>query len=67
MPLTGERYIFFLTSTNHLDLSILTAYELGLNGVIPLDEWTHFEKYRGVSEESLVQSLRDSLAKSSPY
>ncbi|HZI86762.1 MAG TPA: hypothetical protein VFD48_08005 [Pyrinomonadaceae bacterium] len=67
MPLKGERYLLFLTSTNHQDLSILTAYELGVNGTSPLDEWAHFEKYRGVTEESLVQSLRDSLTKSSPY
>jgi hypothetical protein len=67
MPLTGERYLFFLTATNPQDLSILTAYELGVKGTTPLDEWTHFEKYRGVTEESLIQSLRDSLAKSSPY
>lgn len=66
MPLTGERYLLFLTSTNQ-DLSIPTAYELGVNGAAPMDEWPHFEKYRGVSEESLVQSLRDSLTKSSPY
>ena len=67
MPLTGERYLLFLTSTNHQDLSILTAYELGVNGVIPLDEWPHFEKFRGVTEESFIQNLRDALAKSSPY
>jgi hypothetical protein len=67
MPLTGARYLLFLTSTNHQDLSILTAYELGVNGTSPLDEWPHFEKYRGVTEESLVQSLRDSLTESSPY
>lgn len=67
MPLTGERYLLFLTSTNQQDLSILTAYEFGVNGTSPLDEWPHFEKYRGVTEGSLVQTLRDSLSKSSPY
>ena len=67
MPFTGGRYLFFLTSTNQQDLSILTAYELGVKGTTPLDEAPQFEKYRGVTEESLVQSLRDSLAKSSPY
>ena len=67
MPLTGGRYVFFLTSKNQQDLSILTAYELGINGTTPLDEAPQFEKYRGLSEELFIQNLRDSLTKSSPY
>jgi len=66
MPLVGERYLFFLTSLNLQDISILTAYELGPT-VSPLDESPQFEKYRGVSETMLLQSVQDSLAKSSPY
>lgn len=65
MPLTGERYLFFLTSKNQ-DLLILTAYELGAKGVVPLDESAQFEQYRGLTETSLLNSLREALDKSSP-
>ena len=67
MPLIGERYLFFLNSSNQLDVSILTAYELGAAGVTPLDESSQFEKYRGVTEARILQSVLDSLAKSSPF
>jgi hypothetical protein len=66
MPLKGERYLFFLTSKNE-DLSILTAYELGAKGVQPLDQAPQFEKYSGVTESSLLEKLRNSLIKNSPY
>lgn len=65
MPLTGERYLFFLTSKNQ-DISILTAYELGAKGVAPLDDSSQFEQYRGLSETALLDKLREALAKSSP-
>jgi hypothetical protein len=67
MPLVGLRYVFFLTSKNNQDLSILTAYELGTIRVVPLDESPQFEKFRGLTEDVFLQNLRDSLAKSSPY
>ena len=67
MPLTGERYVFFLTSENQQDLSILTAYELGEKEVTPLDDSSQFEQYRGVTETAFIQSLREVLAKSSLY
>lgn len=66
MPLKGERYLFFLTSKND-DLSILTAYELDAKGVQPLDQAPQFDKYRGATEESLLEQLRNSLVKTSPY
>jgi len=66
MPLSGARYLFFLTSKNE-DLWILTAYELSAKGVQPLDQAPQFEKYRGVSEQVLVEQLHDSLIKTSPY
>jgi hypothetical protein len=67
MPLTGERYLFFLTSKNQQDLSVLTAYEIGTKGVAPLDESPQFEQYRGISETALLQKLRDVLAQSSSH
>jgi len=65
MPLTGERYLFFLNSKNQ-DMSILTAYELGAKGVVPLDESAQFEQYRGFTETSFLNSLREASGKSSP-
>jgi hypothetical protein len=67
MPLVGQRYLFFLTSKNQQDLSILTAYESSANGIKPLDESPQFEKHRGQTEEALLHSLHDALSKSSPY
>lgn len=66
MPLKGERYLFFLSSKNE-DLSILTAYQLGATGVQPLDQASQFEKYSGATEEALLEKLRNSLVKTSPY
>ena len=56
MSLIGRRYLFFLASRNQPDLSILTAYESGANGVIPLDESPQFEKYRGQTEEAFLDA-----------
>lgn len=67
MPAVGERYLFFLTSPNNQDLMILTAYRLDASGVSPLDDSPQFEKFRALTEDVLVQNVRDSLAKSSPY
>ena len=47
MPAVGERYVFFLTSPNNQDLMILTGYQLGPNGLTPLDESPQFEQFRG--------------------
>lgn len=66
MPLTGERYLFFLTSKNQQDISILTAYQLSAKGVSPLDDASQFEEYRGVAESVLLDKLREALSKSSP-
>lgn len=63
MPGVGERYIFFLTSKNQEDLSILTAYAITADGVAPLDESEQFEAFRGLGEDVFLQKLRDSLAK----
>ena len=59
MPVVGERYLFFLTSKNNQDFSILTAYAVGTAGISPLDDSEHFEALRGFSEEALLQKLRN--------
>ena len=67
MPAVGEKYVFFLTPSNDQDLKIITAYQISPSGVIPLDDSPQFERFRGVSEETFLQNLRDSLSKFSPY
>lgn len=61
MPVVNERYLFFLVSKNNQDLSILTAYALNAEGVSPLDDSSQFEPLRGLTEEALIQNLRDKL------
>ena len=65
MPAQGGRYLFFLKSPNKQDLIIVTAYELSLNGVVPLDDSPQFEKFQGLSEEAFLAKINDSLPKSS--
>lgn len=67
MPTVGGRYLFFLSSPNNQDLTILTAYNLGTSGVDPLDDSPQFEKFRGMSEVEFLQNLRNALVQSSPY
>lgn len=64
MPGVEERYLFFLTSKNDEDLTILTAYAITADGIAPLDDSEQFEAFRGLREEILIQRLRDALAKS---
>ena len=67
MPAINERYLFFLVLKNDQDLSIVTAYALTSGSVSPLDDSPQFEELRGLTEQSLVEKLRDALAKSLPY
>jgi hypothetical protein len=65
MPVVNERYLFFLVSKNSQDLSILTAYALSSDGVSPLDDSSQFDALSGLTEEALIQKLRDTLVASS--
>jgi hypothetical protein len=62
MPVINERYLFFLVSKNNQDFSILTAYALTSGGVSPLDDSPQFEELRGLTEQSLIEKLRDVLS-----
>ena len=65
MPQIGGRYLLFLTSKhNHEDISILTAYQLTPDGVIPLDETDPFASLTGVSEVDLLQRVRNLIQSS---
>ena len=60
MPQVGGRYLLFLTSKhNNEDISILTAYQLTPNGVIPLDEPHHVVSLGDVTEVDILQKVRN--------
>jgi len=61
MPRVGGRYLLFLKASPQLDLSILTAYELGPNGVIPLDPSAQFEDFRGKDEAAILAALEKAI------
>jgi hypothetical protein len=65
MPKVGSRYLFFLTSKNKQDFSILTAYEFDDNAVIALDESPQLLAEEKLSEKEFIQQLRNTLQTSS--
>ena len=65
MPGVGARFAFFLNVLDE-DYTILTAYELVADGVVPLDNSTQFQVYKGVSEISFIATLRDAISQAVP-
>lgn len=61
MPAVGGRYAFFLNVLGE-DYSILTGYELGPEGVMPLDNSRQFEAYRRTTETDFLRALRDAIS-----
>jgi hypothetical protein len=66
MPRVGGKYLLFLKNIAQTeDLTILTGYELGSNGMSPLDSSGQFEAYRGVAENLFLADLNSALVKTS--
>jgi hypothetical protein len=65
MPAVGARYALFLNVLDD-DYRILTAYEFGTEGVMPLDNSRQFERYRGQSESDFLQALRNATSEAVP-
>jgi hypothetical protein len=65
MPAVGCRYAFFLNNLEE-DYSIITGYELGADGVMPLDNSRQFERYQGENENDFLKVLRDAVSRSFP-
>jgi hypothetical protein len=65
MPAVGYRYAFFLNILDE-DYSILTGYELGHEGVMPLDNSRQFETYRRETETDFLKALRDAISQAVP-
>ena len=49
------------------DYRILTAYELGTEGVMPLDNSRQFETYRGTSEADFLKAVNDAISQAVPH
>ncbi|HEV7744681.1 MAG TPA: hypothetical protein VGO56_06775 [Pyrinomonadaceae bacterium] len=59
MPLTGRRYVFFLTrESQEQPFHILTAYEFRDAKVFPLDELRQFKSHGGENELDFLSTLR---------
>jgi len=65
MPAVGGRYALFLKLGDE-DYSILTAYELGAEGVVPLDNSRQFEIYHGKNEAEFLSALREAISQAVP-
>jgi hypothetical protein len=65
MPATGLRYALFLNSIDE-DFTLLTGYELGTDGVEPLDNSPQFGALSGQNEVNFMQRLRDAVSQTIP-
>lgn len=65
MPVVGSRYAFFLKSDDD-DYVIITGYEFGAEGVMPLDNSRQFERYQRENENDFLNALRDAVSRSLP-
>jgi len=63
MPRVGARYLFFLKPSPELDYSILTAYEFGDKGIIPLDSSGQFQDYEGYDSNALRSLVVEAINK----
>jgi hypothetical protein len=65
MPALGARYALFLTVVDD-DYRILTGYELGPEGVMPLDNSRQFETFQGMTEADFLTTLREAVSQPIP-
>jgi hypothetical protein len=63
MPVVGGRYALFLKSVDE-DYVIITGYEFGVEGMMPLDNSPQFELYRRENENDFMNELRDAVSRS---
>ena len=61
MPTVGSRFVFFLNWQDE-DYSILTAYELTPEGVVPLDRSQQFQVFQGRAETDFLDVLRKAIS-----
>ena len=66
MPEVGARNVFFLKVVGQ-GFRIVTAYELGPDGVLPLDLSRQFERFQGEEETAFIDTLRQAVANAHPH
>ena len=66
MPPVGKTCVLFLNTIPPTDAyTILTGYELGVNGFEPLDFGSKFEAFRGMDVSTFLSTLADLVTKAS--
>ena len=65
MPSAGTRNVFFLKKVNG-SFRIVTLYELGADGVLPLDLSNQFERFQGEKESVFLDTLRQAITNKRP-
>lgn len=65
MPNVGTRNVFFLKAVNS-GFRIVTVYELGPDGVLPLDLANQFKRFQGEKESVFLDTLRQAIANTRP-
>ena len=65
MPEVGARNVFFLKVAGQ-GFQIVTIYELGQEGVLPLDRGNKFQRFQGENEITFINTLRESIANARP-
>ena len=66
MPEVGARNVFFLKVVGQ-GFRIVPAYELGPDGVLPLDLSRQFERFQGEEETAFIDTLRQAVANAHPH
>jgi hypothetical protein len=65
LPLDGGQYVLFLKGDEQgQTYTVLTMYQLGPDGVTPIDEGIQFEPYRGQEKSEFLKTIRDKITKS---
>jgi hypothetical protein len=64
LPLDGGQYVLFLKRNGEdKNYLILTLYQLGADGVTPIDEGPQFEVYRGQKKPEFLHTLQVEISK----
>lgn len=60
MPRVNKRYVLFLKLEDQ-NFRIITGYELGSEGVNPLDRIEKFKKHKGIDESTFLNQIRKAI------
>jgi hypothetical protein len=61
-PAVGQEYIFFLKQPEPAqNYGVITAYELGAQGVTPLDSLSIFQTFAGMDKAAFLRKVREAI------